>query len=44
MATLPKKKKKKESLSNKLTQERFTIVCAVLFFAFLAWVLYVIIW
>jgi len=44
MATLPKKEKKKESLFNKLTRRRFDIIYMVMFFAFIAWVIYVIIW
>jgi len=39
-----KKKRKKATLSNKLTQERLTIISVVLIFAFIAWVIYVIIW
>jgi len=38
------KKKKKETLSNKLTQERLTIIFVVVLFVIVAWVFFVIIW
>ena len=39
-----KKKSKKETLFNKLTQERPTILFVVVLFVMVAWVFYVIIW
>ena len=39
-----KKKRKKETLSDKLTQERLTIVFVVVLIVIVAWVFFVIIW
>ena len=39
-----RKKRTKDTLANKLTKERPTIITAVLLFVCIAWLAYVIIW